>query len=104
MGEIRFWAVLTLSSAVTMQVPNAAESAAPAKPAVVITAGPEWIPLRPELEIEAGSALDFSRMGFTDGPAGKHGRVIARPDGQFAFADSPAEPRRVAFGHADARS
>lgn len=61
---------------------------------VVLAASPDWIPLRPELEIAAGSALDFSAMGFVDAPAGKHGRVIARPDGQFAFADSPDTPRR----------
>ena len=64
------------------------------QPPVVITAGPDWIPLRPELEIEPGSALDFSQMGFVDAPAGKHGRVIARPDGQFAFTDSPEVARR----------
>jgi hypothetical protein len=63
-------------------------------PPVVISAGAEWIPLRPELEIEPGSALDFSGLGLTEAPAGKHGRVIARPDGQFAFADSPDQPRR----------
>jgi hypothetical protein len=63
-------------------------------PPVVISAGAEWIPLRPELEIEPGSALDFSALGLTDAPAGKHGRVIARPDGQFAFADSADQPRR----------
>jgi hypothetical protein len=61
---------------------------------VVINAGADWIPLRPELEIEPGSALDFSSLGFVDPPAGKHGRVIARPDGQFAFADSLDQPRR----------
>jgi len=61
---------------------------------VVLSAGHEWVPLVPELEIEPGSALDFSRLGFVDRPAGKHGRVIARPDGQFAFADSPNQPRR----------
>lgn len=63
-------------------------------PPVVITAGDEWIPLRSELDIEPGSALDFSTMGFTDAPAGKHGRVVARSDGQFAFANSPDQPRR----------
>ncbi len=63
-------------------------------PPVVLTAGPDWIPLRPELEIVAGSALDFSAMGFVDAPAGKHGRVVARSDGQFAFEDSPGTPRR----------
>ncbi len=61
---------------------------------MVITAGEEWIPLRAELEIEPGSALDFSTMNFVDAPAGKHGRVIARPDGQFAFANSPDKPQR----------
>lgn len=65
-----------------------------ASPPVVITAGPEWIPLRAELDIEPGSALDFSPMGFADPPAGKHGRLLARPDGQFAFTDSPDKPRR----------
>src|SRR5580765_5618609 len=70
---------------------TAKDSSAPAQTPIVINAGAEWIPLIPELEIEAGSALDFSQMGFTDAPAGKHGRVIARSDGQFAFADSPGE-------------
>ena len=63
-------------------------------PPVIISAGSEWIPLRTELEIEPGSALDFSHLGFSEAPAGKHGRVIARPDGQFAFADSPKQIRR----------
>jgi hypothetical protein len=61
---------------------------------VIIAAGPEWIPLQPQLDIEPGSALDFSAMGLTDAPAGKHGRVITRGDGQFAFADSPDKAQR----------
>lgn len=61
---------------------------------IVITAGPDWIPLKAELDIVPGSALDFSRLGLTDAPAGKHGHVIARPDGRFAFTDSPDIPRR----------
>ncbi|MCW8132815.1 MAG: hypothetical protein KIS92_20885 [Planctomycetota bacterium] len=61
---------------------------------VTIAAGPEWIPLNLELEIEEGSALDFSKMGLQDAPAGKHGRVIARPDGQFAFEHNKETPRR----------
>ncbi len=61
---------------------------------VILTSGDEWIPLQPNLEIEPGSALDFSRLRFVDAPAGKHGRVIARDDGQFAFADSPNKARR----------
>ncbi len=61
---------------------------------VTMAAGPDWIPFAPELDIEPGSALDFSTQGFHDAPAGKHGRVIATPAGHFAFADSPAMPRR----------
>lgn len=61
---------------------------------VTIVAGPEWIPLKLELDIEAGSALDFSNFGFHDAPAGKHGRVIARPDGQFAFEKNPETARK----------
>jgi hypothetical protein len=60
----------------------------------VITAGEDWIPLKAELDILPGSALDFSHMGLADAPAGKHGRVLARADGQFAFQDSPAVARR----------
>ncbi|MHB9009594.1 MAG: hypothetical protein ACYDC1_21995, partial [Limisphaerales bacterium] len=83
-----------LSGAGTVAGLAAEAAASPVGPPTVITAGADWIPLRPELEIEAGSALDFSGMGFVDAPAGKHGRVIARADGQFAFADSPEIPRR----------
>jgi hypothetical protein len=72
----------------------ASETSSPSATPVVIHASADWIPLRPELDIEPGSALDFSGMGFTEAPAGKHGRVIARPDGQFAFANTPDVPRR----------
>lgn len=61
---------------------------------VTIEAGAEWIPLKLDLEIEPNSALDFSSLGFHDAPAGKHGRVIARPDGRFAFEKNPDTPRR----------
>jgi hypothetical protein len=76
--------------------PNAlAAEAAPVPASVtIIEPGPEWIPLRPELDIEPGSALDFSQLGFTDAPAGKHGHVVAGPDGQFAFEKSPRKPVR----------
>src|SRR5262249_27242631 len=78
--------------------PSVVEAAAARESAwtnsIVLHAGAEWVPLQPELEIEAGSALDFSGLGFVDPPAGKHGWVLARPDGQFAFSDSPETARR----------
>ncbi len=61
---------------------------------VTIEAGADWIPLATELDIAAGSALDFSQMGQLDPPAGKHGWLIARPDGRFAFEKDPETPRR----------
>ncbi len=61
---------------------------------VVIRESPEWVPLQPGLEIVAGSALDFTGIAGTGVPAGKEGRVIARPDGQFAFEGSPRVARR----------
>lgn len=44
----------------------------------VVRASPEWIPVTPCVAPAAGSALDFSGLGFTDGPCGKHGRIVAR--------------------------
>ncbi|MGQ9662501.1 MAG: PA14 domain-containing protein [Kiritimatiellia bacterium] len=61
---------------------------------VTIEAGEEWIPLDYNPEIEPGSVLDFSRMGFHDPPAGRHGRVIATPDGHFAFEKRSERPQR----------
>ena len=60
---------------------------------VTIQAGKEWIPLNPETDILAGSALDFSRMGFTDVPAGKHGRVVAKGP-HFEFEKKPGVAQR----------
>jgi hypothetical protein len=87
-----FSSLLAVISATVAQA--ASEEGTPINAPTVITAGPEWIPLRPEMEIEPGSALDFSDLAGTGSPAGKHGLVIARPDGQFAFVDSPDQPRR----------
>nr|AKZ75935.1 glycosyl hydrolase family 5 [uncultured bacterium] len=61
---------------------------------VTITAGKDWVPLDLELDIEPGSALDFSGLGQFDAPSGKHGWLQATPDGKFAFADSLDTPRR----------
>jgi len=61
--------------------------------AVTLTADENWIPLQVELDIADGSILDFSRLGFTDAPAGKHGRVIAK-GGSFEFERKPDQPQR----------
>src|ERR1017187_7362242 len=79
--------LLAVISATVTQA--ASEEGTPTNAPTVITAGPEWIPLRPEMEIEPGSALDFSDLAGSGSPAGKNRRVIARPAGQVAFTDSP---------------
>lgn len=91
------WFTLIATGAVSLSILSCSSihsTAADASNPVVLEAGTDWIPLRAELDIEPGSALDFSHMGFVDAPAGKHGRVIARPDGQFAFANSPDKAQR----------
>jgi len=59
-----------------------------------IVAGAEWVPLHLDLDIVPNSALDFSKLGLQDAPAGKYGRVICRPDGQFAFEKQPDKAQR----------
>ena len=61
---------------------------------VLLAADADWVPLKTELDIVPGSALDLSGLGLTSGPCGAHGRVIATPDGHFAFADEPDKPQR----------
>ncbi|HNQ88185.1 MAG TPA: hypothetical protein PKM73_06205 [Verrucomicrobiota bacterium] len=81
----------------TCLVMTAATPAAPATPVaapVTLAAGADWIPLVPTLDIEPGSALDFSGMGFVDPPAGRHGRVIVNNEGHFAFATAPGKALR----------
>ena len=60
---------------------------------VTIQAGAGWIPLKPDPDIAAGSALDFSRLGLTDAPAGKHGRVVSKGP-HFEFENKPGLPQR----------
>jgi hypothetical protein len=61
---------------------------------VTLKADEKWIPLQDEVDIMPGSALDLSPMGFLAGPCGSKGRVIATPDGHFAFANDSGTPRR----------
>jgi len=62
---------------------------------VRLTAGAEWVPLAAEIEIEPGSALDFSGMGggSSDAPAGKHGWLVAKGN-HFEFEKLPGVPQR----------
>jgi len=53
---------------------------------VTLSADASWLPLDVEMEIEPGSALDFSRIVPWHAPAGSLGRVVATPDGALAFA------------------
>ena len=61
---------------------------------VTIQPGPNWLPLDVTLDIEPGSALDFSDVIPRHQPAGKYGRVIVNQAGKFAFADRPNEAVR----------
>jgi len=61
---------------------------------VTIVAGKDWVPLQLQLDIEAGSALDFSQLQLHDAPAGKHGWLQSRSDGAFAFEAQPDRPVR----------
>lgn len=61
---------------------------------VTIRAGEQWLPLEASLEIEPGSALDFSRVMPRHTPAGQLGRVIVNPQGKFAYERRPETPAR----------
>lgn len=61
---------------------------------VTITAGEEWIPIKHNLEIEPGSALDFSSIREWHAPAGKYGRLVATTNGAFEFAEMPGVEQR----------
>lgn len=65
---------------------------------VTIAAGEEWVPLKLDLDIEPGSALDFSGQGFLDAPAGKFGRIQASADGHFVYENDPQKKPRRFYG------
>jgi hypothetical protein len=70
----------------------AAEKATENAP-LTITAGPDWLPLDVSLDIEPGSAIDFSSVVPHHSPAGKFGRVVTTKEGKFAF-EKQASPAR----------
>ena len=55
--------------------------------------GPDWIPLKYDPWIEAGSALDFTDVLPHHAPAGKFGHVLAVGD-HFEFEGLPGVPQR----------
>ena len=59
----------------------------------IIREGKEWVRLEAKNHVVPGSALDFSRMGFHDAPAGKHGWLVVR-DGHFEFEKLPGVRQR----------
>ncbi|RJG01077.1 glycoside hydrolase [Noviherbaspirillum sedimenti] len=63
-------------------------------PAAAPLAAGEWraVPDQ-DLSIRPGNILDFSAL-VEAGPAGKHGRPIATPDGHIAFEKKPARRQR----------
>jgi hypothetical protein len=60
---------------------------------VTIQAGADWVPLKQETDILEGSALDFSKLGLADAPAGRYGRVVAKGP-VFEFERKPGVPQR----------
>jgi hypothetical protein len=58
---------------------------------VYLVVSDQWQPIEHRIDVEPGSALDFSFV--TDGPAGKYGHVQAK-GGHFEFADRPGVPVR----------
>ena len=63
------------------------------KTQVVIKASAEWVPIKNEVEIEKGSALDFSTLLGPREPVGKYGRVVVR-GAHFEFEKRPGVPVR----------
>jgi hypothetical protein len=54
----------------------------------------DWLPLDESVEIEPGSALDFSHITPWHAPAGDLGRVVANAAGQLTFSTRPQDPVR----------
>ena len=52
-----------------------------------------WVPVADTTDVKAGTALDFSAVGWIDAPAGKYGRVIAKGD-HFEFERKPGVKQR----------
>ena len=60
---------------------------------ITLQANEEWVTLTYEKEILPGSALDFSKIGGTDAPAGKYGWLLAKGP-HFEFEKKPGVTQR----------
>lgn len=60
-----------------------------------VVEGEEWVAWDDVKDIEPGSALDFSSLGFADAPAGKYG-WLKNVGGRFEFEGRPGVPVRFA--------
>ena len=60
-----------------------------------IKEGDTWVAWDDVKDIEPGSALDFSSLGFADAPAGKYG-WLKNVNGHFEFEGRPGKPVRFA--------
>lgn len=59
-----------------------------------IQAGSDWLPVDVDLDIEPGSALDFSSIVPWHAPAGTLGRLVAKDNGRLEFEKKPNDPVR----------
>ncbi|WPJ97111.1 hypothetical protein SH580_05245 [Coraliomargarita algicola] len=59
---------------------------------LTVRPGKDWAPYKHSLEIEPGGVFDYSFL--LDAPAGKHGALIATPEGGLAFEQTPEKRER----------
>ena len=62
---------------------------------IIINPGADWKAIdMTRLNVQSGTALDFSLLSGSRPPAGSYGRVIVNPDGRLAFEKKPDEALR----------
>ncbi len=84
-------AVTNIGAVVSLAAIAAAET--PTPPPYVIRKDADWVAATPCTAVAPGSALDFSRFGFAEGPCGKFGRIVARGE-HFEYENRPGVPLR----------
>ncbi len=62
---------------------------------VTLQANQDWVPLDGAVDVQPGSALDFTSLGLLDGPAGKHGWLKADRQGRMVFEQRPDQPVKL---------